>query len=193
MLAEGKTVSEGKFEARILAEIVVFAALSAVLYVIRPFTLPYGGSITLGSMVPVMWLAMRRGLYAGFAAGVIFGILALFIDVMLVGAANIVATPLQVFLEYPVAFGVLGLTGLFHKRQTVTFAIAGVSLSVFVKFLIHYLVGAFIWVTIYEFPPEWGQFLWPAIYNGSFLLVEFIVSAIIMAILVERGTLKYAL
>lgn len=186
-------MSEGKFEVRVLAEIVVFAALSAVLYLVRPFTLPYGGSITLGSMVPVMWLAMRRGVYAGFVAGALFGVLALFIDIILVGAANIIATPVQVFLEYPVAFAVLGLTGLFHKRQSVGFAIAGVALSIFVKFMIHYLVGAFIWVTVYAFPPEWGQFLWPAIYNGSFLLVEFIISAIIMAVLVKRGTLKYAL
>ncbi|MCS7338184.1 MAG: energy-coupled thiamine transporter ThiT, partial [Verrucomicrobiae bacterium] len=180
-------MGERKIKVRILAEIVVLAALSAVLYVVRPYTLPYGGSITLGSMVPVMWLAIRRGVYVGFVAGALFGILALFIDIMLVGAANIIATPVQVFLEYPVAFGVLGLAGLFHKRQSVTFAIAGVAISIFVKFLIHYLVGAFIWVAIYAFPPEWGQFLWPAIYNGSFLLVEFIISAIIMAILVERG------
>ena len=181
-----------KFKTKVLAEIIVFAALSAVLYTIRPYTLPFGGSITLGSMVPVMWLSMRRGVYVGFIVGAIFGILALFIDVMFLGAASIIATPIQALLEYPIAFGVLGLAGVFHKK-TVCVAEVGVALSVFIKFLIHYLVGAFIWVNVYEFPPEWGQFLWPAIYNGSFLLVEFIISAILIAILVKRGTLEYAL
>jgi thiamine transporter len=177
---------------RILAEITVFAALSAVLYTLRPYTLPYGGSITLGSMVPVMWLSMRRGIRAGIIAGAIFGVIALFIDVLLLGAASVIATPVQVILEYPIAFGMLGLAGIFH-RKTVAPAIVGVGISIFIKFLIHYFVGAFIWVTVYAFPPEWGQWLWPAIYNGSFLSVEFVISAIVIAILVKRGTLEYAL
>ncbi|MBS7616925.1 energy-coupled thiamine transporter ThiT [Candidatus Bathyarchaeota archaeon] len=181
-----------KFETKVLTEIVVFAALSAVLYAIRPYTLPYGGSITLGSMVPVMWLSLRRGVYVGVVAGVLFGIIALFIDVMFLGVASIIASPVQVILEYPIAFGVLGIAGVFHKK-TVGYAEAGVALSIFLKFMIHYLVGAFIWVYVYAFPPEWGQFLWPAIYNGSFLLIEYIISAVLMAILVKRGTLEYAL
>jgi len=143
-------------------------------------------------MVPVMWLAMRRGIRVGAISGVVFGILALFIDMLLVGAANIIASPVQVILEYPVAFGVLGITGFLHKK-TVGFAVAGVGVSLFVKFLIHYLVGAFIWVYVYAFPAEWGQFLWPAVYNGSFLIVEFIISSILMALLVKRGTLEYQL
>jgi thiamine transporter ThiT len=46
--------SKTGFQTEVLAEIIVFAALSAVLYVFRPFTLPFGGSITFGSMVPVV-------------------------------------------------------------------------------------------------------------------------------------------
>ncbi len=183
--------SKTGFQTRVLVEIIVFAALSAVLYVFRLFTLPFGGSITLGSMVPVVWLSLRRGVYAGVIAGTIFGILAFFIDVMLVGASNVIATPIQAVLEYPVAFGVLGLAGVF-KKESATFAIIGLSLAVFAKFLIHYFVGVYVWFNVYAFPPEWGQYLWPAVYNGSFLAVELIVSAILIAILVKRGTLKYA-
>ncbi len=186
-------MNKNNIETRVLAEITVLSALSAVLYAIRPFSLPYGGSVTLGSMVPVIWLTLRRGAKIGLLAGAIFGILALFIDVLLVGAANIIVTPIQVFLEYPVAFGVLGLAGLFYKKSSVVLAIVGVAIGVFTKFLIHYLVGAFIWVSVYDFPPEWGQWLWPAVYNGSFLLVEFIVSAVIITILVKRGTLEYSI
>lgn len=183
-----RTISSTK----ILAEIIVFSALSGALYVFRPFSLPYGGSVTLGSMVPVMWLSMRRGVRVGVISGVVFGILALFIDMLLVGVANIIASPVQVILEYPIGFGVLGITGIFHKK-TVVFALAGVGFSLFIKFLIHYLVGAFIWVYIYAFPAEWGQFLWPAVYNGSFLMVEFVISSILMVLLVKRETLEYQL
>ncbi len=184
--------SNVKFQTRILAEIIVFAALSAVLYIIRPFTLPFGGSITLGSMVPVVWLSLRRGVYVGFVAGVIFGLLALFIDVMLLGAANIIVSPPQVILEYPIAFGALGIAGMFHKK-TVAYAITGLGASVLIKFVMHYIAGVIFWFYIYEFPPEWGRYGWPAVYNGSFLLVEFIVSAVLIAVLVKKGTLKYAL
>jgi len=177
---------------RIFAEIVVFSALAAVLYAVRPFSLPFGGAITLGSMVPVMFLSLRRGIRVGVIAGAVFGALALPIDVVTLGASNIIVSPQQVFLEYPVAFGVLGLTGIFH-RKTVRFAIAGAAISVFVKFLIHYFVGVYVWYYVYAFPEGYGQYVFPAVYNGIFLLVEFIISAVLLAVLVKRGTLDYAL
>ena len=179
------------FKARVLAEIVVFAALSTVLYVFRPFSLPYGGSITLASMVPVVWLSLRRGFYPGILAGAIFGILALFVDVMLLPFSPI-ATPIQAIIEYPIAFGVLGIAGIF-KRKTVSFCILGLGSAVMIKFLFHYFVGVFFWAYVYEFPTEWGQYLWPAIYNGSFLAVEFVISALILAVLVGKGTLNFGL
>lgn len=182
--------SESSSNTKILVEITVFAALSAVLYAVRPYTLPYGGSITLGSMVPVMWLSLRRGIRVGLIAGAIFGVLALFEDMILLGAASIIATPLQAILEYPIAFGVIGLTGMFHKKSAV-FAVTGAGLAVFIRFLIHYFVGVFVWENIYGFPPEYGLWLWPAVYNGSFLSVDFIISAILLFALVKKGTLEY--
>lgn len=182
--------SESSSNTKILVEITVFAALSAVLYAVRPYTLPYGGSITLGSMVPVMWLSLRRGIRVGLIAGAIFGVLALLEDMILLGAASIIATPLQAILEYPIAFGVIGLTGMFHKKSAV-FAVTGAGLAVFIRFWIHYFVGVFVWENIYGFPPEYGLWLWPAVYNGSFLSVDFIISAILLFALVKKGTLEY--
>jgi thiamine transporter len=180
------------FQTKILTEIAIFSALSAVLYTLRPFTLPYGGAVTLGSMVPVLWLSLRRGIRVGIIAGVIFGILALLIDVLFLGAAAIVVTPVQAILEYPVASGLLGLAGMFHKK-TIAYAIVGAAVSVFLKFLVHYFVGVFVWFYVYSFPEGYGQWVWPAVYNGSFLIVEFIISATILAILVRRRTLDYRL
>lgn len=182
--------SENSSKTKILVEIAVFAALSAVLYAVRPFTLPFGGSITLGSMVPVMWVSLRRGIRVGLIVGTIFGVLALFEDTVLLGAANVIATPLQAILEYPIAFGVIGLTGMFHKKSAV-FAVIGAGLTVFIRFWIHYFVGVFVWANIYTFPAEYGLWLWPAVYNGSFLSVEFVVSAILLFALVKKGTLEY--
>jgi len=203
ILAEGKNMNETKsntilqkpntiFQTKILTEIAIFSALSAVLYTIRPFTLPYGGAVTLGSMVPVLWLSLRRGIRVGVIAGAIFGVLAFFIDVLFLGAAAIVVTPVQAILEYPVASSLLGLGGMFHKK-TIAYANTGAAVSVFLKFLVHYFVGVFVWFYVYAFPEGYGQWVWPAVYNGSFLVVEFIISATILAILVKRGTLDYRL
>jgi len=182
--------SENSSKTKIIVEIAVFSALSAVLYAVRPFTLPFGGSITLGSMVPVMWLSLRRGIRVGLIVGTIFGVLALFEDMVLLGAANIIATPLQAILEYPIAFGVIGLAGMFHEKSAV-FAVTGAGLAVFIRFWIHYFVGVFVWANIYAFPAEYGLWLWPAVYNGSFLSAEFVVSAILLFALVKKGTLEY--
>jgi len=177
---------------KVLAEIAVFSALAVVLYTIRPYTLSYGGAITLGSMVPIMYLSLRRGVRVGLIIGAVVGALALPVDVVSLGASSVVVSPQQVFLEYPVAFGLIGLTGMFH-RKTVFFAILGAGISVFMRFLVHYFVGVYVWYYVYAFPAGYGQYIWPAIYNGSFLLVEFIISAVILAVLVKRGALDYRL
>jgi len=219
----GKTT----FQTKVLAEIIVFSALSAALYTLRPFSLPYGGSITLGSMVPVMWLSLRRGMRVGFIAGAIFGLTALVIDVMLLPYSPI-TNPVQVILEYPIAFGVLGLPGLLRnppivvreiyaqidemkkrlkseaenltqlsKRVAVleneilsVRALVGVGVGVFIKFLLHFIAGIIFWA--YTVPEGWNPVVWSAVYNGSFLIPEFIISAILIFILVKRGTLEYA-
>jgi len=180
------------FQTRVLTEIAVLAALSGVLYAIRPWTNPFGGSITLGSMVPVMWLSLRRGVFAGFVAAVIYGLLALLIDVTFLGPSAVIASVPQAIMEYPVAFGMIGLTGMF-RNKTVFFAVVGSGIAVFIRFLIHYTIGVLVWWYVYPFPVEYGRYLWPLVYNGSFLLPEYIISAVILSILVKRGLLNYGL
>jgi thiamine transporter len=91
------------FETRVLTEIVVLAALSAVLYALTlPFlTLPYGGSVTAGCMVPVIWLSFRRGTKIGVVGGMVFGLVALVVDVIRLPYSPILH-PAQVLLEYQV-------------------------------------------------------------------------------------------
>ena len=84
------------------------------------------------------------------------------------------------------------LTGALHKKS-VSLALVGAGIAVFLRFLVHYFVGAFVWYYIYAFPPGYGQWVWPAVYNGSFLIVEFIISSVVLSILIKRGTLDYRL
>lgn len=91
---------------RIIVEIALTVALSAVLSLLA-VRLPInfaGGTISL-SMVPILVLSLRRGVGPGIVAGVMFGAVDYLIEPYFVA-------PAQVFLDYAVAFGAVGLAGL---------------------------------------------------------------------------------
>jgi thiamine transporter ThiT len=104
-MSETRTI----FRTRMLAEIVVFVAASTALSYVKVFSLPQGGSVTAGSMVPVLWLSLRRGPVTGIFACTLYGIVQLVVD-------PFVYHPVQVLLDYPIAFGALGLAGFFQRR-----------------------------------------------------------------------------
>jgi len=91
---------------RLVVEIALTAALSAVLslFAVRLPINFAGGTISL-SMVPIFVLSLRRGLWPGVIAGVLFGCADLLIEPFFVA-------PVQVALDYGVAFGAVGLAGL---------------------------------------------------------------------------------
>ena len=107
---------------KVLAEIAIFTALATALSLIVIYVMPQGGSITLASMVPIIWLALRRGPKIGIATGILYGI----IQFMLLPYA---IDPVQVLLDYPLAFAVLGLAGFFQTRPVVGAAV-GISWAI---------------------------------------------------------------
>ncbi|NWF87591.1 energy-coupled thiamine transporter ThiT [Candidatus Bathyarchaeota archaeon] len=169
-------MSGSQSQIRIFAELAVFTALSVVLYNIRLYTLPNGGSITAGAMVPVLWFALRRGAIAGIESGIILGLIVMMIEPYLF-------FPLQILLDYPIAFGALGLAGLFRKEP-----IVGVGVGMIGRFISHFLSGiifADIFIPVGENP-----YIYSTIYNGSYLLPEFIISAIIIFVLSKRNIIN---
>jgi thiamine transporter len=190
----GKNMSnERRFlDIRVLTEIIVLAALSTVLYALTlPFlTLPYGGSVTAGCMIPIIWLSFRRGTKIGVTGGLVFGIVALVVDVIRLPYSPIL-NPLQVFLEYPLAFGSIGLAGLMKTRVTTSpiYPAIGVAIGTVGRFLCHFIAGIVFWILIYQIP-LYDMVVLSAVYNGSFLLVEFVITAIIMHILVTKNLIN---
>jgi thiamine transporter len=168
-------------DTRILAEAIVFIALSNVLYVLSklyfPFLgLPQGGSVTLASMVPLLWFALRRGLRWGVEAGLIYGLVHMVIS-------GDIYYPTQVLLDYPLAFGALGLAGAFKKQPVI-----GVGVGITGRFICHFVSGV---VFFGQYAWEgWHPVLYSAAYNATYLVPEFIVSAIIIYILLKRELLE---
>jgi thiamine transporter len=162
--------------ARVLAEIAIFTALATALSSIIIYVMPQGGSITLASMVPIIWLALRRGPKVGIVTGIIYGM----IQFMLLPYA---IEPIQVLLDYPLAFGVLGVAGFFPNKPILgsTVAIAG-------RFVMHFIAGAVYWAPIYA--PGVDPIVYSSTYNASYLLPELVISGIILYILQQSKVLK---
>lgn len=171
MLAEGKIIknNENWFSTKILAEVAIFISLATVLSFIKIFSLPQGGSVTAGSMVPILWLALRRGPRVGLFAAVLYGIVQLVVDPQ-------IYFPTQALLDYPIAFGLLGLAGFFQKHP-----FFGITLGVSGRFLAHFLSGI---IFFSNFAPQGMNIaLYSAIYNGGYLLVELVISIYIIYLL----------
>lgn len=144
-----------------------------------------GGSISL-AMMPIMVVALRRGVFAGVVAGALFGL----IDVAL---EPYVVHPVQLVLDYPVAFGAVGLTGLGSRSVLNQFSetLAGRAAAAAVAWS---LVGsacrfaaAFIsGIVFFAANAPAGQPVWiySAVYNLSYLLPSALACAVAVFVVV---------
>jgi len=167
-----------KLTTKILTESVVFIALAGVLYEIPFYQFPNGGRITAASMVPILFIALRRGPKVGIATGIVFGLVALVLD-----AFAFVVNPVQVMLDYPLAFGALGLAGFFRKDPLV-----GVVVGIAGRFVCHFISGL-LFFAMYA-PQGESPVLYSAIYNASYLIPELVMSVILIYILQKRGIIE---
>jgi len=166
---------------RILSETIIMVALAGALYLIKIFTLPQGGSITLGSMVPIFLLALRRGARIGIVGGIAFGLVALVEDVY--SGVEVIFYPAQVILDYPLAFGLLGLSGLFRKVP-----VLGVGVGIAARFCSHFVSGVLFFASYA--PAGVSPYVYSALYNSGFLIPEFVITAALMMVLVRVKALE---
>src|ERR687894_2040946 len=145
-------------DTRVLTEAALAVSLAFVLGFVVLFKMPYGGSVSL-EMIPLILLALRQGWRVGVVAGAAYGLLDLVID-------PYVVHPLQLLLDYPLAFGALGLAGLF--KPTIRGAVIGATVAVLARFVCHFLSGVIFFAS---YAPEgWNSYIYSAVYNGAYLI-----------------------
>jgi thiamine transporter len=154
-------------------------ALSFILSYFKIFSMPQGGSITVASMLPLILYAFVCGPVAGITAGVAYGFLQFFQDAYS-------AHWMSIFLDYPLAFGCLGLAGCIpskFKSLEVRFVLASL-VAVVGRLIMHVLSGA---IFFHMYAPEgmnpWFYSLF--VYNGPFMSVEFVLVVLIGLILLK--------
>lgn len=93
-------------------------AIAFVLSYVRFYRWPQGGSITLASMLPIFAYAYIFGARAGIAAGAVYGLLQLIQD-------PFILHPVQVLLDYIIAFAALGLAGFIPGNFSLAVLVGG--------------------------------------------------------------------
>jgi thiamine transporter len=160
-------------DVRVLTEAALAIALAFVLGLIKVFQMPMGGSISL-AMIPLILLALRQGPLVGIVAGAAYGLLDLAIEPFIVH-------PVQVLLDYPLAFGALGLAGFF--QPTVRGAILGTVVAVLARFICHFISGV---VYFASYAPEgWNVYIYSAVYNAAYLIPSLIVAVVVVLVLLR--------
>lgn len=170
-------------DTKALVEGAMMVALATVLSFIRVFKMPWGGSITLLSMLPITLYSIRRGVKAGMMASILFALIQFFQGIM-DGLFGWGLTPGMliacILLDYLLAFSVLGLAGLFRTKGIPGY-IGGIALAVGLRFVMHFLSGVVIW---HSFGQLWDTFytentaLYSLLYNGAYMLPEMIFTII---------------
>lgn len=161
-----------------LTESAVMLALATVLSVVPLLELPYGGSITLCSAVPLLIIGYRHGTGWGIFTGAVYGLIQ-----MLIGLKNVMyfTTPLSVIavilLDYLLAFAVLGLGGIFRrfsKAQAPALS-ASALLCCVLRYILHTIAGCTVWAGLSI--PTAGALVYSLAYNATYMIPETIIAA----------------
>lgn len=165
-----------------MVEIAVAVSLAAGLGMVRLFVMPQGGSVSL-EMIPILFIAVRRGVVPAVVAGGLYGC----VQFVLPGFYYV--HPVQLVLDYPLAFAAIGLAGLVpvpwfdsdteQPRWTSTYTgllVAAVALAVLGRFACHFVSGI---VFFGSYAPQ-GQPVWlySLVYNASYLLPELTITSV---------------
>lgn len=149
----------------------VCIALSCVLSMIKILEMPQGGSVTAASMLPIILFAYAYGAGPGLTLGVVYGVLQFILK------PYFYSVP-QMLLDYPIAFGVIGLAGLFSKSKN---DYVGLALASFVASLARLIAAIASGVVFFaEWAPEGvSPFVYSLGYNASYMVPECIICIVL--------------
>lgn len=174
---------------RMVAEAGVMIALAKILSFIKLFEMPMGGSVTLASMAPILFFAIRWGWKKGLLVGLVYGL----VDYLLGGYT---VHPLQVLLDYPLAYMMLGFAGLQRASESDSFFshLPSLILAVALRLAMHVLSGCVFYSTIdfteagasltqaFTLSNMGAGFAYSLQYNGAFLGADFLLCLVVLAL-----------
>ncbi len=178
-----------------LVEGAVMVALATVLCFVRIVKFPWGGSVTLLSMLPITLYGIRRGVKCGLLAAFVFSLVQFLQGVMdglfgwgLTGGMLIAC----ILFDYIVAFTVLGLSGVFGNKSFGGM-VAGTVLAIFLRYVSHVISGAAVWHSvgkIWEAFSTDNEWVYSIIYNGVYMGIELVLTVAVTVLLLKLPQTK---
>ena len=151
--------------------------MAVVLSILKFFELPYGGSVTIASMLPVIIIAYRHGIAYGLISASVYGGIQQLLGLKNLSYFSTWQSVLTIILlDYIVAFAVIGLGGIFRNRfggnQSLQL-MAGSLLVCVLRYLCHVISGATVWAGLSI--PTRGAIAYSLAYNATYMIPETIV------------------
>ncbi|MDR3185235.1 MAG: energy-coupled thiamine transporter ThiT [Christensenellaceae bacterium] len=150
-------------------------ALGFSLSYFKLFSLPNGGSITFASLLPIMIYSYMFGIRKGAMVAFMYGMLQFIQEPYFLD-------PWQFLLEYPLAFGMIGLAGIFHERNmikkagpVVQFILGGVSVAT-LRFICHFIAGMIVWKIWFD--PDVNPIAYSLVYNLSYVFPDMLIALV---------------
>ncbi|HPF53545.1 MAG TPA: energy-coupled thiamine transporter ThiT [Eubacteriales bacterium] len=176
LLGKRKTDGKAAFDTHTMILGAMCLSLSFVLSYVKIVQMPMGGSITLASMLPLMWYSNRYGVKAGLLLGLAYGLLQFIQKPEIYHWA-------QIIIDYPLAFSMIGLAGCVKNLQL------GCLIGGAGRLACHVVSGA---IFFGSWAPEgMNAWVYSVAYNGAYLGVDtaicIVLSIPLMFILKKRG------
>ena len=198
-----------KKKTRRLTESAMLLAVAIVLELISKMLipeLPFGGQVTLASMLPVVLISYRHGVRWGLVAGLTYAFLEMALGARTVAAAfqpgyfgdgvMLLRAGIMCLLDYLLAFSLLGIGGLFRNRmkRPGTGLLLGSAVALTARYLAHVASGYILfsgwaeWFFTQDGFPGWGAALvsrldpgmlglvYSLVYNGLYMVPELLIT-----------------
>ena len=174
---------------KMLVEASIMIALATVLSMLKVVDMPYGGSVTAASMLPIMIVSYRHGVGTGLLSGCVFAAIQQLLGLNTLSYVTTWQSILAVIiLDYIAAFTLVGLAGAVRgkimpsaaqaKRQSTELAV-GCILVCLIRYACHVIAGATVWAGL-SIPTE-AAMIYSLGYNATYMIPETIVTTLAAA------------
>lgn len=160
-----------------VTESAMMIAIATLLSMAKLLDMPYGGSVTMASMLPLVILAYRYGTGWGLMTGLAYGAVQLALGTKNIGylpVRDFVSVAALIVSDYLLAFAVLGFGGVFRKlckRQATALAMGAVLVAL-LRYLCHVAAGWTVWA---QFDLTKAGLLYSLSYNATYMLPEMLI------------------
>lgn len=170
----GKHSAKKRMSTKQLVFCAAAMALAFITSYIKIWNMPWGGSVTLCSMLFIVLVANWYGAGTGIFVGLAYGVLQFIQE-------PYVLSFFQVCCDYILAFAALGVAGFFAKKKHGL--LKGYIAAVLARGAFHALGGYLYWMDYMpENFPQSLKSIYPIAYNYSYLLVEAVITIVIISI-----------